>query len=572
MTRRSAARSATDLGNWVHKSWLRSQRALVDIDRPRAAYVQAWPTDTTLTRAAGPVIDALAAEIENEPVCLILTDAKGVVLDRRGGDSGLLRMLDRVDLAPGFLYAEGQVGTNGIGTALEVGAPLQVDGAEHYNERLRQFSCAGALVTHPGTGAVLGVVDITTDQGNSNSLLLSFAKMAALRIQQRIAEESSALDQALLGDYYAACRRSGRPVIAVGEEVLMMNSLTHQHFDSRDQAAIIGQTRDVRGRTDPVTLLADLPSGITARLSYQPTFVGDVLAGGIVQIREQSPAHSNVIPALGPVRLSGCVGGSATWRHTCNGVLSALHRDEWLVVEGEPGSGKAHLLRSAHSQAHPSRHLVVLDATAQEPAELLDRVAADGAEVDLVIRRIEHLDDESTLALAQLLQEHLLRGGADSPWVGLTLSSGATETENRLQLLRLFPKSAEAPPLRHRAEDLPALTRHLLDRMGAPELRLTPAALNQLSRLPWPGNVTQLRTVLESLSRRHRSGAVDLSDLPAQCRATTRRTLTKLESLERDAVVNALSLHAGDKAAAATELGMSRATIYRKIRDFGIVT
>src|SRR5439155_811227 len=145
-------------------------------------------------------------------------------------------------------------GTNGIGTALEVGAPLLVNGDEHYNGSLRMFSCAGALVTHPVTGALLGVIDITTKAENSNSLLLSFAKLAARRIQERILEEANQLDHALLSDYYAACRHTGGSVIAIGGEVFMMNEVTQQHFDANDQAALLDQTRDARGRTTPFTL------------------------------------------------------------------------------------------------------------------------------------------------------------------------------------------------------------------------------------------------------------------------------------------------------------------------------
>ena len=123
-------------------SWQRSEASLVDVDQPSPAYISGLDVDTTLTRAARPVIDALASELTNEPVCIILTDAKGVVLDRRGGDPALIRRLDAVDLSPGFTYSEAEVGTNGIGTALEVGGPILVLGPEHYTGVLRGFACA----------------------------------------------------------------------------------------------------------------------------------------------------------------------------------------------------------------------------------------------------------------------------------------------------------------------------------------------------------------------------------------------------------------------------------------------
>ena len=135
------------------------------------------------------------------------------------------------------------------------------------------FSCAGAPITHPVTGGLLGVLDITTQARNSNSILLSFAKLAARRIHERVVEEANALDHALLSDYYAACRHSGGPVLALGDEVFMMNAYAQARFDAVDQAALIDRTRDARGGTEaagdpdrpaerddrPAGLPADLP-------------------------------------------------------------------------------------------------------------------------------------------------------------------------------------------------------------------------------------------------------------------------------------------------------------------------
>ncbi|WAM19415.1 hypothetical protein [Rhodococcus sp. JS3073] len=67
-----------------------------------------------------------------------------------------------------------------------------------------------------------------------------------------------------------------------------------------------------------------------------------------------------------------------------------------------------------------------------------------------------------------------------------------------------------------------------------------------------------------------RSGVIEPDALPAECRATTRANLSKLQSLERDAIVEALALHAGDKTASADSVGHVPGTIHRKIRGFGI--
>lgn len=556
--------------NWLRVSWSRSREANVDMDRPNAAYIEKLPADTVLARAARPVLAEMAAEIESEPVSLILTDATGTVLQRYTGDRELAVTLDRVDLAPGFRYAESEVGTNGIGTALEVGAPLLIRGDEHYNGLLRKFSCAGALVTHPVTGTLLGVVDLTTLERNTNTLLLSFAKLAASRIKDRILAETDELDRALLRDYHAACQRSSRPVIAVGDEVLMINARTQQKFDSRDQAAIIDRTRDSRGRTEEFTTLADLPSGITARLSYQPTFVAGRLAGGIVRVREQV-AKAHTLDVGRPLALNSIVGSSAQWRHTVRSVVDVCTRREWLVLDGEPGVGKTALLRAAHTHVRDGHDFAVLDAATLDAVELLEQVATAldvGSDVAVVHAHVLRNDDLS--ALSELLQTVRLDSPSDEPWVVLSMhvSHGVSDTH---PILRLFPKTIIVPPLRHHLEDIPELVTHFLAIAAEGKVSMSTAASNQLMRMSWRGNIAHLRTVLDEIGRRRRSGVIEPQDLPPECHATTRRTLTQLEALERDAVVDALALHGGDKAAAARSLGMSRATIYRKIRDFGVV-
>jgi transcriptional regulator of acetoin/glycerol metabolism len=558
--------------NTIQMSWQRSQASLVDTDQPAPSYFAGVDYDTTLTRAARPVIDALSSELTNEPVCIILTDAKGIVLDRRGGDRSLIRRLDSVDLSPGFRYAESEVGTNGIGTALEVGGPILIRGDEHYNGVLRSFACAGAPIAHPVTGGLLGVLDITTQARNANAVLLSFAKLAARRIQERIVEEANALDQALLSDYYAVCRHTGGSVIALGDEVFMINAHAQQHFDSTDQAALIDRTRDARGGTKAITFIADLPSGTIARLAYHPTFLGGTLAGGVVQIKEQRSGLRTVSEGRVPA-LPGLAGTSALWRHTVHEVLDATGRGEWLVAEGEPGVGKLTLLRSVHDYTSPNGRLAILDAGTSD--DLLGSATAElESGSDLIIQHAQLLTGEVIQGLTELLQG--VRDGAIArdPWVALTVLAGQTGGSDQLgtQLLHFFPRTVAVPPLRHHLEDVPALVRHLLGRAGITGVTLSTAATNQLMRLPWAGNISHLRRVLTAVARRRRSGLVELEDLPAECHATTRRQLTRMEALERDAVVGALAAHNGDKTAAAAALGMSRATIYRKIRDYGIVS
>jgi transcriptional regulator of acetoin/glycerol metabolism len=92
-----------------------------------------------------------------------------------------------------------------------------------------------------------------------------------------------------------------------------------------------------------------------------------------------------------------------------------------------------------------------------------------------------------------------------------------------------------------------------------------------LTRSSWPGNTEQLWQVMRKVVQSRRSGEIAPKDLPPECWSVSRRLLSPLEALERDAIVQALLDCRGNKARAAESLGMSRATIYRKIREYAIV-
>jgi transcriptional regulator of acetoin/glycerol metabolism len=100
-------------------------------------------------------------------------------------------------------------------------------------------------------------------------------------------------------------------------------------------------------------------------------------------------------------------------------------------------------------------------------------------------------------------------------------------------------------------------------------VRLAADAMRQLSKMPWPGNVAQLRRVIAETVARQRSGVIGADKLPPECRSLAKRKLTQMEALERDAIVRSLEDNA-NKLQAAIALGMSRATIYRKMREYGI--
>jgi transcriptional regulator of acetoin/glycerol metabolism len=566
-------------------SWWRSRHWNVAADHIELNYIRDPNLDTPLTRSALPVLRTLRDNLDGQPISVILTDAAGVVLVRLTGDRDLERHLDGVQLAPGFSYAEEFVGTNGIGTALEGGRPMHVFGHEHYAENLEDLACAGVPIHHPTSGKTIGAVDLTCWRKDADPLLVALAKTTADQITQALLTDSSAREFELLSEYLRACKRTAGIVLALNNDVVMMNDYARHVLDPGDQVVLLGQAADTLAsrQTGPVTI--ELPTGIKARLNCRPVGREGRPAGGVVHVKLVdfgSRPGADTGPAAGAgggggaqsrMFLPGLVGHGPLWLRACHQVDALYATSEWLALEGEPGAGKLALLRAVHQRHNPARHFQVLDAahagdpdwTARLRQELLE------AEGDLVITHVDQLKIRRLDALSAALDEALAAGRQSSLWVAVTLSN-AQANGDLPELLRSFPSTVELPPLRHHSEDLHELVPFFLAKLNRRgRLTCSPEAMQLLLRSSWPGNTEQLWQMLKQVVQHRRTGTIHPNDLPPECWTVSRRLLSPLESMERDAIVQSLLDHEGNKVKAAKSLGMSRATIYRKIHEYRIV-
>jgi sigma-54 dependent transcriptional regulator, acetoin dehydrogenase operon transcriptional activator AcoR len=556
-------------------SWWRSRRWKVAADRIDLSYTGDPDLDTPLTRSAMPILRHLREHLEGQPISVILTDAAGVVLSRLRADYDLDRHLDSVKLAPGFSYAEESVGTNGIGTALEGGRPAHVFGHEHYAEKLEDLACAGVPIKHPISGKTLGAVDLTCWRKDADPLLITLAKTTADQITQALLTDSNAREFELLQEYLRACRHSAGIVLALNHDVVMMNDQARQALDPGDQVVLLGQATETLELPHAAAVEVELPTGAHARLYCRPLRGDDRLAGGVVHVKLAEPG-ARPAALSGPqtrMILPGLVGSGPLWMRGCHQVEAVYDSGDWLALEGEPGVGKLAALRAVHQRRNPAGRFRVLDAaeaSEQDWQATARRELLDG-EGCLVIRHVDRLNRRRLHVLASALQETRAAGRQDVLWVAVTLGNGDTRTD-LAELLRFFPSTVELPPLRHHIEDLHDLVPFLLAKLNQhPRLSCSPEAMQILMRSSWPGNTEQLWQVLKRVVQHRRIGTIRASDLPPECWTVSRRLLSPLESMERDAIVQSLHDAGGNKVKAAGSLGMSRATIYRKIHEYGIV-
>ncbi len=559
-------------------SWWRSREWNVAPDNLDLSYLQDPDLESVLPRAAEPVLRHLHEQLDGQPISIVLTDAGGLVLFRFTGDHDLERHLDSIMLAPGFSYAEDVVGTNGIGTALESGGPAHVFGHEHYAEHLEGMACAGMPIRDPVSGKTVGVIDLTCWRRDADPLMISLVQSTADQINQALAAATSNRDQRLLQEYLRACRHTGGIVLALGNDVVMLNDHARQALSPGDQAALISQATEALGRRHSSgssgAVTVDLPSGVVARMFLRGV-ADDLGRDGVVHVKLDAspPAAAEVPVPRPPMSLPGLVGSGAAWRRACRDAEGCYARGEWMILEGESGVGKLALVRAVHQRRSPAAPCHVLDAAesagdwvGQVRGELLDGTGM------LVIRHVDALTARQVRALTGVLQEAKTVGKEETLRVAVTLDRSQARTD-LTALLRLFPGTVQVPPLRHHSEDLRELVPFFLGKLSQQgRVSCSPAAMQLLLRHTWPGNAAQLWQVLKQVVQRRRAGAIMPQDLPPECWTVSRRVLSPLESIERDAIVQSLLDNGGNKIRAARALGMSRATIYRRIHEYGIVT
>jgi len=564
----------TRVRNLILASWRRSRDQNVAADHIELPYTGDPNLDIPLTRSADRVLHSLHEQLDGQPMSIVLTDPTGVVLTRLTGDAGLERHLDAVLLAPGFSYSEESVGTNGIGTALEAGGPMHVFGHEHYAENLEDLACAGVPIHHPVTGKTVGAVDLTCWRKDAGSLLVTLAKSTADQIRQALRTDTGVRETELLHEYLRTCRRTAGIVFAMSDDVVMMNDLARTMLSPADQAALLRLAGDAPPEPPSSTVL-QLPTGITVRMQARPVSDRGRGSGVVVQVKlvDLTTTRRDEGGTTARMLLPALVGSGALWRRACDDVESVYRSGELLALEGEAGVGKLALLRAVHQRRNPAGRFSVLDAADAAEERWLTTVRRTLLEESgtAVIRHVDRLDGVRLRSVSAALQEAADAGRQQAPWVAVTLRSGA-EGKGLERLLRMFPRTVEVPPLRHHVEDLQQLVPFFLARLGyGGALTCSPEAMQLLMRAAWPGNVEQVLQVLRQVVLHRRTGSVQPGDLPPETRTVSRRLLSPLESLERDAIVRSLLDAGGNKAEAARGLGMSRATIYRKIHEYGIV-
>lgn len=535
----------------IAASWRRSALAGLDHSTAVEATLADVDASSRIMQAAAPVMKELAQQFEGFEVGALLADRTATLVAGCFGTAALRREAERLGALPGVTFSEDRSGTNAIATPFEIRDGLFVGQDEHFLATMRGYFCYGIPVLHPLTQRVEAVIDIMTPMSTNPALMKTVMDRAARDIRQQLIETYDVNVMALFAAFNAQRRHSTDAVVMISEDIVLNNRHSVDILAPEDYVTLRAIALERPGFSGTIDLSLNSGAQATVRI----TDMGDPPAT-VFQLRRAGAANP-VVPrgALSTLSRSELDRDIATARAASGHVF----------ITGEQGSGRSW---AAGQVAHAS-DVAIVDgcdfAISGEPTWLATLEAARTSSADFVI--IDNVD-----LLPKPISSHvarILRATGKRRTI-LTSRSDTDPTSHLEYVESLCTSTVHVPPLRERGPEFDGLVRTIVrDSLHAPEVRVTLSAVEALSSHRWPGNVAELVRVLNDAVAKRCVGDITINDLPEQFRATKRRrNLSGLQRAERDAIEQALKACRGNKVHAATQLGISRSTLYARIREY----
>lgn len=512
LMRRTGRPPAGLLPNLIESSWRRCLETGPRLDlRPefdpgrRDALDLMRHRNMTLVDHALPIMETLYEQIANTQSMVVLSDAGGYILHSLGDDDFLVKA-QRVALSPGVEWSESLRGTNAIGTALTERAPVVVHAAQHFLSANHFLTCSAAPL-HDPYGRIVGVLDVTGDHRRFSPHTLALANMSVKMIENHLfyhAFQDAFVVRLHARPEFLGTLCEGLAAFSEDGDLLSVNQSGAFQFGLAEGALSNRCFEDLFGL--PLPAAHDL----AARAAPAPCPL--LLHNGIrVFVRiNAAPRKSGAVPAAAPA-------------------------DE------------------ARAGAEPRTDALIAAA----------RLAVSGG-IPLLI---EYEDDTAGSSLAECLRQHIAR---DAVWLELDCAHlPASHYEQFLaSLMRRTPRNGQQVPemvfLGNVHELDPARQARLVSALQAallPQGRDLPFALIASSRGKIKKHVAR-QAFRDDLAYRL-SGRIIA--LPGRTQSSDASS-ADLDSITRQAIEAALDAADGNVSAAARRLGISRSTLYRRLR------
>ncbi|QXI11324.1 sigma-54-dependent Fis family transcriptional regulator [Pseudomonas zeae] len=558
---------------------------------------------------AGNEMSSLHQQLSGAGHAVLLTDARGVILNCVTAPAER-KIFERAGLWLGADWSEACEGTNGIGTCLVERQALTIHQDEHFRGRHTGLTCSASPVFDPH-GELLAVLDVSSAR-HDVSRQSQFHTMALVNLSAKMIESCyflrcfdnqwllrfhlQAESVGLFSEGLLAFDGEGR-VSAVNQSAL--NLLGHI------RGGLLGKPVEAFFDCSLDELLGRASANASASWPLRTRDGRHLFAVLRGESRKPVPMLSTPVVAEAP-RLSGICLGDEALQADFRKALRVFERDVPLLINGETGSGKEAFAKAVHQASQRSSKAFVALNCAAIPESLIESElfgyrggSFTGARKDGMRGKLQQADG-GTLFLDEIgdmplaLQTRLLRVledrqvvpiGGEPEAVNVRIISAThrhlldrvADGSFREDLYyRLNGLEVALPALRERSDKSQLLDFLLAEEAGAEVILIEEPARQALLAFKWPGNVRQLRNVLRTLAALCDEGRIGVEDLPVMIRQGSPAVLAvkesdhPLEDAERLALLNTLEQTRWHMTQTAQQLGVSRNTLYRKLRKHGI--
>lgn len=576
--------------NWLSTSWIRSEQAGLK-QRRRPEDIRVTPATLqdrrhqlnflleTVTQFALPLFNQLFAHSDSR---LILTDADGVIIGS-WGQPKFREKLTEIALSSGACWQEKVKGTNAIGTAIIEAKPVSVIGDQHFIQHHRFISCsANPIFDH--LGHLIGVLDITSEQKkhdfSTQVLVQNMVQQVENQLLNLIPQGHIRVD--------LACEKgllnSGWQGIIIANEdgqILAHNQVASQLLAQQN---VIGQSLE----------------HILSIQSADHPFVFKTKPLTDKKVKSRSVTASNDLHY-----------GDSTVEHCWQQANRVIDKDISLLILGETGVGKNEFVKALHKNSQRKTGPLVSVNCGALPKDLVESElfgyvagAFTGAnskgyqgKIRQAHKGILFLDEIADLPLeAQSRLLHVLQdktvlpvGSNQSVQVDTQIIAATHKDLDSLVSEGLFRQDLyyrlngliiELPRFEER-DDRQQLIENIHRRHAESEQQLCPHLLSLLLSYSWPGNLRELDSLIKvSALMAQGEETLDLAHVPthlskklsqAQDVKTAAEPTLKLRATVEDKLIKTYQANQGNISKTSRMLGVSRNTIYRKLKSLGIL-
>ncbi|EHR0573981.1 sigma-54-dependent Fis family transcriptional regulator [Vibrio parahaemolyticus] len=576
--------------NWLSTSWIRSEQAGLK-QRRRPEDIRVTPATLqdrrhqlnflleTVTQFALPLFNQLFAHSDSR---LILTDADGVIIGS-WGQPKFREKLTEIALSSGACWQEKVKGTNAIGTAIIEAQPVSVIGDQHFIQHHRFISCsANPIFDH--LGHLIGILDITSEQKkhdfSTQVLVQNMVQQVENQLLNLIPQGHIRVD--------LACEKgllnSGWQGIIIANEdgqILAHNQVASQLLSQQN---VIGQSLD----------------DILSIQSADHPFVFKTKPLTDKKVKSRSVTASNDLHY-----------GDSTVEHCWQQANRVIDKDISLLILGETGVGKNEFVKAIHKNSQRKTGPLVSVNCGALPKDLVESElfgyvagAFTGAnskgyqgKIRQAHKGILFLDEIADLPLeAQSRLLHVLQdktvlpvGSNQSVQVDTQIIAATHKDLDSLVSEGLFRQDLyyrlngliiELPRFEER-DDKQQLIENIHRRHAESEQQLCPHLLSLLLSYSWPGNLRELDSLIKVSSLMAQGEeTLDLVHVPthlskklsqAQDVKTAAEPTLKLRATVEDKLLKTYQANQGNISKTSRMLGVSRNTIYRKLKGLGIL-